>query len=60
MSKKWVLLGKIEKRISLIFVVFFCSSFGRSSRARNVHVNGKYETGEDLILKKNLKEDVDF
>jgi hypothetical protein len=63
MLKKWVSLGKFNWKIYhiiIIFAVFICSSFGPSSRKRNVHVNGKHETGEDLALKKHLKEDVDF
>ena len=61
MSKKWVLLGKFDKKIyRIIKILFLSSSFGRPARTRNGHVNGKYKNSEDLALEKNLKEDVDF
>jgi Na+/H+ antiporter NhaC len=63
MLNEWVLLGKFDNNlyfIIIIIIIFLFSSFGRSKPKRNVHVNGKTEIGEDLLLKKQLKDDVDF
>jgi hypothetical protein len=61
MLNEWVLLGKLNKKVYFIIIfISLCSSFGRSMAKRNVHVNGHHNNGEDALLKKQLKEDVDF
>jgi len=58
--KKWVLVGKFRNKFYFIIIIvfFLCSSFGPSKK--DVHVNGNGDIGEDLLLKKQLKDDVDF
>jgi hypothetical protein len=61
MLNEWDLPGKFNKNVDIIIVLLsLCSSFGRSKKKRNVHVNGSADIGEDALLKKQLKEDVDF
>jgi len=62
MLNTWDLLGKFKKNIYFMIIIInrIYSSFGRSKTKRNVHVNGVNGIGEDFLLKKHLKEDVDF
>jgi len=62
MSNEWVLNGKFSNKFYfiIIFINILYSSLRCPTSKKNVRVNGNNEIGEDDLLKKQLKDDVDF